>query len=452
MRERRKCDDYSFAALKRRAHQFAHRPFLRNVAAITSGTVVSQAIGLVFAPIVTRLFGPQAYGIQSVFTTVAGVMASAAALSYPIAIVLPRRDAEAIGLARLSMYVGIGVSLLTGVALYFVGDRVLALLDASEIKEYDYLIPVFMVSSVAGAVVSQWLIRKQEFVLTAKVSVLATVVTGVIKTGIGVVGPSAISLIGANMLGGLLATTLMAWIARRRYASGRHADRAIIRDEPTELLVLARQHSDFPLYRTPQNLLNALSAGLPVALLAGYFGSAAAGYYAVASTVLVIPAGLIGASVMQVFYPRVTQAIQRGENTRALVRKATLGLALAGVLPFAVICLTGPALFGFVFGVQWHKAGIYAQWLSPWLFLQYINKPAVAAIPALGLQGRLLIYELFSTGSKVLALYLGFVTFGSDVLAIALFSVFGVVAYVWLILWVMAMCGTGGSTMPKEMH
>jgi O-antigen/teichoic acid export membrane protein len=244
----------------------------------------------------------------------------------------------------------------------------------------------------------------------------------------------------------------MAWIARRRHASSRRADQTTNRDESTKILLLARRHRDFPLYRTPQNLLNALSAGLPVALLAGYFGSAAAGYYAVASTVLVIPAGLIGASVMQVFYPRVTQAIQGGENTRALVKKATLGLALVGALPFVVICLAGPTLFGFVFGAQWHKAGIYAQWLSPWLFLQYINKPAVAAVPALGLQGRLLIYELFSTGSKVLALYLGFVTFGSDVLAIALFSVVGNVAYVWLILWVIAQCGTGGPAMSKEMH
>jgi len=100
------------------------------------------------------------------------------------------------------------------------------------------------------------------------------------------------------------------------------------------------------------------------------------------------------------------------------------------------VIVAGPFLFEFVFGEKWHTAGIYAQWLSLWLFLQYINKPAVSAIPALQLQGGLLIYEIFSTGTKLLALWLGFIVFKSDVAAIALFSAFGVVAYVWLILWV----------------
>jgi len=89
-----------------------------------------------------------------------------------------------------------------------------------------------------------------------------------------------------------------------------------------------------------------------------------------------------------------------------------------------------------VFGVEWQLAGVYAQWLSLWLFFQYVNKPAVSAIPALRLQKGLLIYEVFSTGTKVLALYLGYTVFKSDVAAVALFSVVGVAAYAWLILWV----------------
>jgi len=51
------------------------------------------------------------------------------------------------------------------------------------------------------------------------------------------------------------------------------------------------------------------------------------------------------------------------------------------------------------------------------------------------------VYELFSTGTKVLALYVGYVIFESDVIAIALFSFLGVVAYIWLIFWVILHSG-----------
>ncbi len=145
---------------------------------------------------------------------------------------------------------------------------------------------------------------------------------------------------------------------------------------------------------------------------------------------------MIGGSVMQVFYPRVNEAFHRGENIRELIVKATLGLAFAGAIPLAAVLFAGPTLFSFIFGAGWEQAGVYAQWLSVWLFFQYVNKPAVSAIPALKLQKGLLFYELFSTGSKIFALWLGFIIYESDIAAIALFSVFGVIAYLWLILWV----------------
>jgi hypothetical protein len=61
---------------------------------------------------------------------------------------------------------------------------------------------------------------------------------------------------------------------------------------------------------------------------------------------------------------------------------------------------------------------------------------AVVAVPALGLQRGLLIYEVFSTGSKIVALAMGFYWFNSDVVAIALFSISGVLTYIAMMLWI----------------
>ncbi len=176
-------------------------------------------------------------------------------------------------------------------------------------------------------------------------------------------------------------------------------------------------------------------------LLASFFGAASAGQYAIAIAVLGMPTSLIGGSVMAVFYPRINEAIRRGENARALIVKATMGMAVTGALPFLATIVAGPILFEFAFGKEWRVAGVYAQLLALWLFFQYINKPAVSAIPVLRLQGGLLVYELISTGTKLLALWIGFAYFESEFAAIALFALFGVMAYVWLILWVIRRSG-----------
>ena len=165
-----------------------------------------------------------------------------------------------------------------------------------------------------------------------------------------------------------------------------------------------------------------------------------------------MPAALIGNSVSAVFYPRITQAVQAGENARLQIVRATASLAVTGALPFVLVLALGPWLFETVFGAAWRDAGAYAQWLAPWLFMQFINTPAVAAVPVLRLQHGLLFYELFSTGSKALALWLGFALFGNDLSAVALFSIVGVLAYAWLISWVVWRSGNRPSIRAVEQN
>ncbi|HFE37488.1 MAG TPA: lipopolysaccharide biosynthesis protein [Gammaproteobacteria bacterium] len=414
------------------------RPFVRNVATVATGTAASQAIAMGFAPVITRLYGPETLGLMGIFMSVVGLLMPIAALGYPIAIVLPEFDADALNLARLSIYIGTVATLLTVVVLFFFGADLLSLLDAEEIVPFVYLLPVFMFFSVLAGVLGQWLIRKRAFVLTAKYVVFTTLLLNSSKTILGFLHPTAMVLIVTNTFGSLFGTSLTFW-GWRKYAARRRAAQAT---RPSSTLQqLAGQYRDFPLLRTPQNLINAFSQSLPVLFLASFFGASAAGQYSIAITVLAMPSSLIGGSIMAVFYPRINEALQNGEDARALIIKATLGMAVTGALPFLVVIVAGPFLFEFVFGDQWQTAGTYAQWLSLWLFLQYVNKPAVSAIPALHLQGGLLAYELFSTGTKILALWLGFTIFGNDIAAIALFSLFGVIAYAWLIFWVIQNSG-----------
>lgn len=406
---------------------------MRNVVTVATGTAASQAIAMAFSPLITRLYGPEAYGLMGVFMSVVNLLMTVAALGYPMAIVLPKLDADALNLARLSVYIGIGMAFLTTVVLYLFGVDMLRLLNAEVISVFIYLIPITMFFSVLGGVLGQWLIRKKAFVLTAKYGVFTTLLISSIKTGLGFLYPTAMALIVTNAVGSLFGA-MLTYLGWRKQAVKHTVIQAA---QPTATLrQLARQYRDFPLLRTPQNLINAFSQSLPVLLLASYFGASTAGQYTIAIAVLGMPASLIGSSVMAVFYPRINEAIMNGENAHALIIKASVGMATMGTLPCLAVIVAGPFLFEFVFGEKWQTAGIYAQWLSLWLFLQFVNKPAVAAIPALRLQGGLLIYELISTGTKILALWLGFVVFKNDVAAIALFSIFGVIAYTWLILWV----------------
>ena len=423
--------------------QLAHRPFVRNVATVATGAAATQAATFAFAPLITRMYGPEAYGLQGVFASIVGLLATVAALGYPMAIVLPNRDSDARSLVRLSVCIGIGTSALATVVLGSFGARLLEGLNAAEIADFALLIPVAMLASVLGATLGQWLIRKRAFKFVATLGVLTAVPVGTIKVILGLIDPTPEVLIATNVAGTLVGV-MVAYFVWRRVSSQQSAQSSDRGQGQHHLWVLAKRHADFALLRTPQNLINAASHNLPVLLLATYFGVVASGQYAIAIAVLGIPAKLMGEAVMSVFYPRINDAVARGEDARTLIMKATIGMAATAVLPFLAIMVLGPTLFSMVFGQGWETAGTYARWLAPWCFVQFINRPAVAAVPPLRLQGGLLVYELFSTGTKVIALFVGWSVFDDPIAAIALFSVSGVIAYVWLIDWVIRRSGAAG--------
>ncbi|MFZ2268821.1 MAG: oligosaccharide flippase family protein [Azonexus sp.] len=411
---------------------------MRNVLTVASGTALSQIVAIAFSPLLTRLYGPEAFGLQGIFLSAGGLAATIAAMGYPTAIVLPKNDADAKLIVLLSIFIGLTTSLLIAATLILWGDGILALLNAKEIAGFMFLIPFAMLFSVFSAVLGQWLIRKKAYKLSARYGVLSTVLLNSIKTCLGFIQPTAFVLIATNTFGSALypALAYLGWTKEEKCVAGTQLKSSSRRKTVAKLLRLAKRYRDFPILRTPQNLINSLSQALPMLLLASFFGPASAGHYGIALAVLGIPASLIGSSVMSVFYPKVTESINNKEDARSLIVRATIGMAATGAFPFVVILFAGPFLFALIFGAEWRNAGIYAQILSPWLFLQFINKPAVSAIPSLGLQGGLLVYELFSTGTKIFALWVGFSVFKSDTAAIGIFSLVGIIAYLWLILWV----------------
>lgn len=424
---------FSIGKIQRFLHSTIKSKFFRNVAIIAAGTGGAQAIIIGFTPVITRYYGPEAFGLLGTFLAVVAIVAPIAALSYPIAIVLPKEDNDAKILAQLSSRIALGIACVLTLCLLVIGDWMVELLSLQAISAFILLIPFAMLFSAWLQIVQQWLIRKKHFNITARVTIFQALILYSAITVIGFFKPLAAVLIVLSTGGTLIHFLMLVIIAKKADAQDQNRENQISMSSQWDL---AKKYYDFAIYRSPQILINSFSNSLPVLMLAAFFGPTSAGFYALCERALSLPGAFIGNSVFQVFYPRITEAFHEGENISRLIIKATLALASVGFVPFAVVVAIGPWLFGFIFGREWVIAGEYARCLAFWIYLNFINRPSVAAIPVLGLQKGLLIYEFFSTGSKLIALYIGFIRFGDDKIAIALFSMVGALAYIALITWV----------------
>ncbi|WP_216095312.1 oligosaccharide flippase family protein [Rossellomorea aquimaris] len=417
--------------MKKKLLKLSKLPFIRNVFIMATGTATAQLIAVALSPIITRLYGPEAYGIMGVFISIIGIVAPISALTYPIAIVLPKSDSEAKGIIRLSLYLTSLISILVTIFLLFLGDKLVDLFQLKEVAPFLYLIPLVVLFSGYLQVIQQWLIRTKQFSITAKVSFFHALLFHGSMVGVGILYPVAAVLVVMTALSnGIKAFLLFIFTRISSYKQFSMREKNEIK---VPLKKIAKKYNEFPKYRAPEVLINAASQSLPILLLTIFFGPASAGFYSIGRTVLGAPSQLIGLSVGDVFYPKINQAANDGKELTSLIRKATVALGLIGIIPFGTVIMFGPWLFSFVFGDNWGLAGEYARWIAIWSFFVFMNIPSIRTLPVLSAQSFHLKFTTIMLITRVSALSIGYFIYKSDMVAIALFGITGAILNLLLI-------------------
>lgn len=391
--------------------------FIRNVCIVASGLLAAQIISLAFSPFLTRIYSPEAFGVLAAFIAIKTIIDPVMTLGYSTAIVLPTDDQGATAVARLSIFCAFVLAPIFLVITWLFETPLAALANLENHPSLLYLLPLSTFLGAMLSVAEQVAIRETLFKVRAISKVISTFLNNSGKMAFGFLTPSGMVLIAMTIAGIVINYTLILTRAPRQ---GSFQVREWFGTK--DIWATARKYRDFPLYRLPQSVINAVAMGLPVLLLTTLFGAAAAGQYSLTSLVLGAPVLLLGKSVMDVFYPKITREIEQDRFTAAaLLRKATGVSALLGIAVFGPIALLSPLLFPLLFGEQWALAGLFAQWVSLWMAGVVVSRPAVATYPALGLQKHLLALEVSGIVLRTLALYVGAMAFNSPLLAVALF-------------------------------
>src|SRR5699024_7966921 len=398
--------------------------FVRNVIILASGAAGAQAIAMILSPIITRMYGPEAYGIMGTFTSIISIIAPVAALTYPISIVLPKNDSNAKGIIRLSLIITLLISITSLLIIILFNKKIVEIFNINEIVHYMYLIALVIIFGGLMEVSEQWLIRTQQFAVNAKVTILQALIINGSKIGIGLFYPFASVLVILNVLANGLKATMMIVFAKKSTYRNKDDDKS---EKEKNIKRLTRVYYDFHFYRVHETFLNTLSNSLPILMLSAFFGPASAGFYSIGRNVLSMPSRLIGKSVEDVFYPRIATAANNNENITKLIIKATLALGFVGILPYGLIIAFGPYIFSLVFGSEWIIAGEYARWIALWSFFAFINRPSVRSLPVLSAQRFHLIYTVFMLVTRLGVLALGYYIFASDIIAVALFGITGAI-------------------------
>ena len=332
---------------------------VRNVLKLAGGTAGSQVITVAAAPILTRLYGPASFGILATFSSILALLNVVSSLRYELAIVVPEEDDEAIELVWLCLVlVGISTSL-TALGVVLLGNQLVSLLQQPALKSLLWLLPVGVLLTGVYQPLSYWAIRRKQFGLLAQTKFRQSI--------FGVATNLALAPLGTiGLLLGQIVSQSAGFVTILRKSI------TIFSRGPNIFYVgflkTIKRYSHFATYSSAAGLVNILGQ-LPTLMFASAFGPDDLGQLAIAQRLLLLPAGLIGDSVSQVFLGNASECMRFGSLNR-LVKTTALKLFACGILISLVMSGLVAPLATYILGDQWESVKKIIPLLTPLLIGQ----------------------------------------------------------------------------------
>jgi lipopolysaccharide exporter len=361
--------------------------FVRNILVVMTGTAIAQAIGFALSPVVSRLFSPSDFGVFGAFSAAVSIMSTLTTLQYSGAIILPKKNSDAVNLLALSCLSTLVLTALCGIACLVAPTALKALMRTSG----GWALVLFVCGTLASGLnlsFQSWCVRAKAFKGTSASQVIRSLSSNGLQLGGGCLNTGAPGLMVSTVLAEVAATLNLGRVVFRDWRTLQHRVRW------QRIRRLAFEYRDFPLYSASTSLLNALSLGLPIFLLTHFYGLAVAGAYAFAIRVLSAPMGFILTALKQVLLQKAAEAHNDGRRLIGLYAKITLGLFAVALLPSLFLLAWAPPLFSWLFGAQWLQAGKFASSLVIWLLFLFSNAPALLFGRIIRIQRQMFLFDV----------------------------------------------------------
>lgn len=343
--------------------------FAKSVITLMTGTGLAQALPIALAPILTRLYTPEDFGMFALYASLCSMLSVLVTGKYDLAIVVPKYESEAVNLVALALLLSFSISLFL-VVLLLVGDStIVTLLGHPAIGPWLYLVPCSTFILGCYYALNFWANRHGHYRSMAVSRVVQSGSAGAVQLIAGISRFGLAGLIVGQLLGQLVSVLFFI------FSLWREGRRPLRRVSLKRIVCVARKYVSYPKFVVPGQAMNVGAAEFPLLLVTVFYGPGVAGLYSLAQRVMTAPLSLFANAIGDVYRQNAAeQFVARGECLGLFIFSFKR-LFLYAFLPMIPVLLFGADIFAFVFGEGWRAAGEIATVLSVLMFFQTISLP-----------------------------------------------------------------------------
>lgn len=435
--------------------------FSRNVMTLLTGSAIAQFIPLLLTPVLSRLFSPEEFGLFAFYYTLVSFFLVIATGRYELAILLPKKDKEAINVMGLAILLSGILSIFLLLALFIFKIPIQNLLGKPDLNQWLYLIPVCVFLGSGYKVLTYWSNRKKRFkgtsisVVTQATLRSSTVFYfGLLKSGFFGLSVATITFfkeifhksyavpVGVTELG--IAGFILGYVIgfgsaflTLIFAFIKNDRELLSQISRKQMKAMGIRYKKFPQI----NMFHAMTDEFKnsgVTLIISYvFSDIVLGLYSMTYRVLRAPLSVIGNSFSQVFLQKAAEMYANKQNYLPIIHKVTKKLATISLPFFILVMLFGPQIFEFILGDKWSTAGEYARYLSPWLFVQFVTAPITQIAVIIEKQKELFLVSLINNAIIIGSLVVGGFVFNNILIGFAVLSILQIIYSIYLYKWIL---------------
>ena len=346
--------------------------FSRNVLTLMTGTTIAQAIPIAISPILTRIYTPEDYGILAIFLAITAILGSISNGRYELAIMLPKKDEDAINIFALGFIIVSCLSLFLLILVLLFNDYFATLLGNDEIGFWLYFVPLTVFFTGLWNILNYFNNRRKNYKDLRNATIVKSIVSAIVQLSIGFAKQGPTGLVSASILSQFVANTkLLNNIIQNKLL--------IAKISKVKIIALAKRYKDFMIHGVPSTLADTGALQLPSLFLPKLFGLAASGHFIFAKRLITLPSGIIANSMSQVFFQQLTLRKNNREKTLPLLKNMIKKLFIIALPIALVIFFSSPYIFPIIFGKNWSVSGDIAQYLAFIFLITFIVSPLSVA-------------------------------------------------------------------------
>lgn len=373
-----------------------------NTASLISGTVLSQVVGIIFLPFLTRLYTPEHFGIFAAYMALVALVGGVSCLKFEVAMNIADNEKDADSLFFTSFLI-CGFASLFILALAF-SLSLYKLIYPLEL-EYDVIFSAPLGIFLGGQYLlfTAYLVRKKSFKLIAKVSVLVSVIAVTTQLISALIGIESFGLILGHI------SSLFFGVVYMAIQSIESIESSIASMNKEKIKVVAKKYIRFPKHGVFEDFCYVGTTQIPMMILAAYGFAVEVGVIFLARRAMVAPVRIVSGAASKVFVSD-SSSITCEVLRKKLVLKYLSNIYSKAIGPLLIFSTVCSGLIPLVFGEEWIRAGTLITWMVPWFIFLMLGFPITSVVYTAGLnkkqQQDMVLWLLVRVVSTIVAIYI----------------------------------------------